>query len=96
MGKKTHDRIGAATIEANLSPDVRLVVQGITTHIKPKNFLTKILWKFLKIEVNHKDAPNLYDIIPKINYGELYGEVPTFNFLIQDLYKKKKQRRRLK
>ena len=62
IGKVVKSKVekGCIKIDVKISPEIVLLINGISTTLEPKNLLTKLLWRFLKIEVRF----NQEEIIP--------------------------------
>jgi len=66
MKKNKLGTIGNVIVTIPIHPDIRLSLDGIRTIVRPGNLLTKLLWRFLKIKVTHKESPSLWELMPKV------------------------------
>lgn len=62
---KKDKKYGLSEIDAHYSPKIKLALEGIRCYIVPRNFLARLLWRYLSIEIKFKETPSLYSLLPK-------------------------------
>ena len=67
----TVNKIGSDYQLNILSKAFYMSVKGYVIVYKPKGFLSKFLWRFIRFEVEYEEAPGLWECLRKVKMPKL-------------------------
>jgi len=66
LEKIKEEKRNSMHFEVKIDPHLKLLSEGYTIFPKPTNWLAKLLWRWLKVEVKVEYSVNLCSLIPRV------------------------------